>query len=522
MTDTQTETSSRQHIRLVWGAAFLCGLAVSYNSGAIMASTPFIRADLDLDSNTLQWVMISYLIVATGLVGVMGGFADIFGRLRVLSFGAAMFALGSLVCLMASDASVILAGRAVQGIGGGAIFGTGVAVLTVATPESQRGFALGLWSASVALGTGTGPLIGGVLTGLIDWRAIFAFDILILVAALVGCYKVARARLVPEDASPDSSIDFLGAGLMMVSLGCLTLALSRGQVDGWTSTVILLLLLASAIGIAAFIVWELRAKRPLFELRFFRRLGYVASAYGMFVAGSAMFGLLFYYNLFVQAPAGFHYSALVAGLSLLPCMALFLGGSLGLPRLLAKVDEHWPATIGMISLTAGFWLLHDVSITSSYAEIWLPLALIGAGLGSTFALLPRAALRELPDADAGQGSGVINASLYVGFTFGIAAAGVVASTIHYRAVAAAVAVVSSGPADRAAVTSELAHGSESAIQQALDQFSPGDAAAIKLALKNVLDDSFNGAMMLLAIASLIGAILCALLLRRRRPSASKA
>ena len=183
----------------VWSGlqTLLCGLAVAYNSGAVMAASPFMKASLDLDAATLKWVMIAYVLVATGLVGVMGGFADIFGRLRLLIFGAVMFALGSLICIFADSGSVVIAGRAVQGIGGAAIFGTGLAVLSVATPEPLRTLALGMWSAATALGQGIGPLAGGGL----DRRHRLARDIRLRRIALErGTFRVCSCRALATGA----------------------------------------------------------------------------------------------------------------------------------------------------------------------------------------------------------------------------------------------------------------------------------------------------------------------------------
>lgn len=509
-------------VGLVWSATLLCGLAVAYNSGAVMASSPFMKIDLDLDANTLQWIMISYILVATGLVGVMGGFADIFGRLRLLIFGAVMFIAGSLICIIADNGAVVIVGRAIQGLGGAAIFGTGLAVLTVATPEALRTLALGMWAAATALGQGLGPLIGGGLTDAIDWRAIFAFDIVLLMGGLFACVLLARNHLVPEDPARHNGIDYLGAALMMLALALLTLAMTRGQQQGWGSTQIVLLLAFAAAAGVGFIARERHAERPLFQLRFFREPSYMAAATGTFVAGFGIFGLIYYFNVFFQAPDGPDYSAFRAGLALLPCTMLFFVGSIGFPRLLTGYDLHWPTTLGMVLLASGFWFLSNVTIATAYAEIWWRLALIGLGFGLTFGLLPRVGLRDLPDADAGQGSGVINVFLYVGFTFGIAACGVVVNAVRHDIVKKAVDALAFVPENRTQVIHDLAHGSNSVVDKVLNSLDPADATNIKSALSNALEAGFGGAMMLLALASVIGAVLCGVLLRQRAGNAETA
>ena len=508
----ETEQSDRVPL-LAWTATLLCGLAVAYNSGAVMAAAPFMKIDLDLDSNTLQWVMISYMLVATVLVGVMGGFSDIFGRLRLLMLGAVMFSLGSLICLFADSGAVVIAGRSVQAVGGAGIFGTGVAVLTVATPERLRTLALGLWSAAVALGLGIGPLIGGLLTDWFDWRAIFAFDIVLLAAGLLACLAVARAHLIPEETAAKSQTDYIGAVLMMASLGALTLVLSRGQASGWGSAEIVLLMIAAAATGVGFFWRELRTENPMFALRFFRRPSYVAAAMGTFIAGFAMFGLIYYFNQFVQSPQGLSYSALASGAALLPCTMLFFIGSIALPRLLANADLRWPTTLGMVLMAIGFWLLRDLSADVSYGDMWWKLGLVGLGFGLTFGLLPRVGMRDLPDSDTGQGSGVINVCLYVGFTFGIAACGVAVAAIRHTAVKTVIAGLSSGPADRDGVIHDLVHGSNSAVARALQTFTDDDAAQLRTALGRALEHGFEGVVTILAVTSVVGAVLCAALQR---------
>lgn len=200
MTEKADNSNPDRGVGLVWSATLLCGLAVAFNSGAVMASSPFMKIDLDLDANTLQWVMISYMLVATVLVGVMGGFADIFGRLRLLIFGAGMFTLGSLICVFADSGIVVIAGRAVPGVGGAAIFGTGVAVLTVGTPEPLRTTALGLWAAATALGQGIGPLIGGALTDALEDGFGGAMTMLALTSAIGALLCGLLLRHRAEDA----------------------------------------------------------------------------------------------------------------------------------------------------------------------------------------------------------------------------------------------------------------------------------------------------------------------------------
>ncbi|MEM9473621.1 MAG: MFS transporter, partial [Pseudomonadota bacterium] len=375
--------------------------------------------------------------------------------------------------------------------------------------------ALGMWAAATALGQGIGPLIGGGLTDAIDWRAIFAFDVVLLAAGLFACVLLARKNIVPEDAERHGGIDYLGAGLMMIALVALTLAMTRGQRLGWGSAEIVGLLVIFVIASIGFVAREWRTETPLFRLSFFREASYVAAAAGTFVSGFGIFGLIYYFNVFFQSPEGPDYTAFQAGLALLPCTMLFFVGSIGFPRLLTNYDLHWPTTLGMVLLACGFWFLSHITVATAYADVSWRLALIGLGFGLTFGLLPRVGLRDLPDADAGQGSGVINVCLYIGFTFGIAACGVVVNALRHDIVEEAVQALASAPANPRQVVRDLAHGSNSVIERTLKTFDGADAAVINAALARALEAGFAGAMTLLALTAVIGALLCGLLLRHR-------
>jgi EmrB/QacA subfamily drug resistance transporter len=498
---------------LVVLAACISTFVVAYNTTAIMTALPAIKSSLDLDAQTLQWVMNVYMLASAVLIAVMGRFADIFGKMRMFIIGLGVFATGSISIIFAGDAVMMLVGRACQGIGAAGIMSTSVALITVATPEEKRAQALGWWAGTVAFGFAVGPVIGGVLTDSISWRWIFVIDIPLLAIAALFYLWIEKLGIVSRELELGTKIDYLGVALLIVTLGTFVYGLTSGHVVGWTSLQTLSLFAIAVLGGVAFAVRERRIPDPLVDFSFFRHRGYLAGTFGMFVTGITLLGVLYFFNLFVQAPGALGLTPVEAGLSLLPFTLMMFALSLTVPRLLAPYSLHWPTTIGMLALATGFWLMHYTSNQTPYTDLWWKLMILGIGIGLNFSLLPRVGLRSLPDESAGQGSGVINTCLYVGCTVGIAAGGIVTEQIRRQFIGPVIEKLTSGPSDRGALELALAHGSQSQVDHALAQFSPDDAEKIRAAMQDVLDNAFTGVMEMMTIVGLIGAVLCFVLIR---------
>ena len=517
MAQTTANAVSGSKAWLVVAAACLGTSVVAYNSNAVITALLAIESSLDLDSQTLQWVVNAYMLACAALIAVMGRFADIFGKLRIFLIGIAIFAAGSVIILFAEAGWMVLLGRASQGMGGAAIFTVAAALISVATPEEKRAAALGLWSASIGFGYGVGPLIGGYLADSISWRGIFVVDVLLLaVTALLGLW-VARLGLVAEKRDADVKVDYLGVALLVVTLGTLVYGLTNGHRAGWTSVQTFLLFGTAALGAILFALQERRAPDPLVYFSFFRHGRYIAATFGMFVTGFLFLGVLYFYNLFVQSPGGLHFTPLEAGFSMLPFTLAIFVVSLIAPRLLAPYSFHWPVTIGMITLTAGAWLMHYATDQSSYWELWWKLAILGTGIGLSLSTLPRVGLRALPDESAGQGSGVISTCLYIGIAVSIATGGVVTAHIKRSLIGPVVQALTSGSTNTDALEMTLTHGSRSQIEKAVSQFSAADAEKIRTAMQDSLDNAFAGVMEMMAVLALVGAVVCFLAIRGAVP-----
>lgn len=493
------------------------GLAVAtYNTTAIMTALPAIRSSLDLDTQTLQWVINIYMLSAAVMMAAMGRFADIFGKSRMFLIGLGTFAAGSIVIIFAGDAVMMLAGRTLQGIGTAGIVSTSAALISVATPEEKRAQALGLWAGSAALGFALGPLIGGALTDIVSWRGIFVLDLPLLAIAALLCLRIERSGVAAVRSKTDTTVDYLGVLLLIVTLGTFVYGLTSGLEAGWTSLQTLALFSIAALGGIAFAVWERMAADPLVDFGFFAQSRYVAGTLGMFFAGVLMMGALYYTNLFIQTPGALHFTAFHAGLAMLPFTLTMFVTSLAMPRLLGSYSFRWPTTIGMLALAAGYWLTQDTSNQTAYADLYGKLMILGFGAGVCYALLPRVGLRGLPDESAGQGSGVINTCYFIGLAIGTASGGIVAAHIKRVLVGPVIENLMPGTTGRASLDLVLVHGSQSQIDHALARVPADIAHKLRMAMQEVSDNAFDGVMEMMTVVALIGAVLCAVLIRGAR------
>ena len=356
---------------------------IAYNTTAVITIMPNLQSEFDMRPTTLQWVMTIYTVSAAALVPVMGRLGDQVGKMPVYLFGIVVFALGALVVALSGDAFVLLAGRLGQGIGAASLFGTSLAVLSAATPESQRSFVMGFWGAMMALGMSLGPIIGGSFAELISWRGIFVSDLVLSAVCLALAIRVFRAGYVPDTRVAGARFDYWGAVALVLLLGPSAYALTNGESQGWTSAATLVPLAVALAAAIAFWLIERRAPEPLIHLGYFRHPRYLMASAGVLVAGFLLLGFLVYFNLFVQSPDTLALSPVLAGAALLPLTAVMFVLSVSAPRILAPYSFHWPITIGMTCLVVACLLLFGTSSTSTYASIWWKLVILGIGFGLT-------------------------------------------------------------------------------------------------------------------------------------------
>ncbi|MHB1134630.1 MAG: MFS transporter [Chloroflexota bacterium] len=389
------------------------------DSTIVNISLPTMTSALRTDLTTIQWVVMAYLLVITGLLLSFGRLADLVGRKPVYVAGGAVFTLGTLACGLVQTVEQLIAARVLQGIGSAMIMALGPALTASAFPPSERGKALGINSTIVALGAISGPVLGGLLQDALDWRWVFLARVPFgLLAILLAWWLLAH-----QPGLGRRRFDLLGGTLLFLWLAALTLGLNQGRNLGWDSPATLALFAGAAVGLTLFVLVERRAAEPMFDLNLLRVRLFTAASASSLLMFMAQFGvglLLPFY--FVQA-AG--YSPRDAGLMMLPlplAMSVIapLSGSLS-----DRMGSRILSTAGMALLTLGLFLLSRIEVATPYPQVALSMVVVGAGSGLFGSPNNSALLSSLPRALMGVASGMQATMRNLGMVVGTAIAGAV-------------------------------------------------------------------------------------------------
>src|SRR5437588_9946480 len=360
MTDVaSTSAVSPPDMRRRWLALIvLCGgsLMIVLDSTIVNVALPSIRASLGFSPTSLAWVVNAYMLTFGGFLLLAGRLGDLFGQRRLFLSGTAAFTAASLVCGAATSQGMLIAARAVQGLGGAVVSAVAFSLIVVLfTEPSERAKAMGVFGFVMAGGGSIGVLVGGVLTDLVGWHWIFLVNLPIGVGVtLIGL------KLLPtvHTGARRQRLDLAGAVAITGAMVLAVYAIVNGNSAGWTSAQTLGLLAAAGVILAAFVVWESRVAAPLIPLGIFRHRNLsVANAVGVLWAAS-MFALFFLSALYLQLVLG--YSPLQVGLAYLPGNLLMMACSLGLSaKLVMRYGVRVPLALGLVvACLALLWLAH--------------------------------------------------------------------------------------------------------------------------------------------------------------------
>lgn len=428
------EPSDRQR----WVAlAVLClgALMIVIDVTIVNVALPSIGADLGVSDESLTWVVNGYLLVFGGFLLLGGRLGDLYGARRVLAIGIAAFALASLACGLAPTPALLVAARAVQGLGGAVVDSVSLALIVgLFTEPSKQARAMGVYGFVCSAGGSIGVLLGGVLTSTLGWPWIFFVNVPI--GAVVILLSL---RLLPADADPAGpgrrTLDVAGAFLVTAALLAAVFATIDGRAAGWTSARTLGLYAAAAALLAAFVAVERRVAEPLMALSLFARRN-VAVADTVAVLWSAgMFAWFFIAALYLQLVLGL--SALQVGLVFLAPNLLMAACSLGISAwLVERFGLRKPLAAGLLCGTAGLVLFARAPEQASIAVDVMPaMLLLGLAGGIAFNPLMLAATTDVDAGDAGLASGMVNTAFMMGGAVGLAVLASVAAAVTEGAAA---------------------------------------------------------------------------------------
>ena len=361
-----------------------------------------------------QWLSTAFLAAMTATM-LMTDWLDKALGLRTTFLAALMlFIIGSFIGGIAPNEELLILARVLQGAAAGIVQPLSMVAMFRVFPPEQRGKAMGIFGLGVVLAPAIGPFVGGVLIDSFSWRYVFYVAVPFALIGMAMAYFVYPAHH-PKARRP--RFDWTGFALMSMALAVLLTALSNGQRDGWGSTTIVLLFAASLTATAVFIIWELRAKEPLLDLRLFTNPSFTSAAIVSFIFGAGVFGTTYLVPLFVQTVQGI--TPTVAGLLLMPG-GLLLGVVFPLA---GRLSDLLPADIligfGLLLFALSAVLMADVDLDTGFWTLAWWIIIGRVGLGFIFPALSVGSLRALPPMLVAQGSGTINFTRQLGGAFGV-------------------------------------------------------------------------------------------------------
>jgi EmrB/QacA subfamily drug resistance transporter len=386
----------------------------------VNTALPSIARDLHASFNDLQWVIDAYTLALAAIVLTAGSLADRLGRRAIFAAGLVVFAVSSLAAGLAPDPTVLNVARAVEGIGGAAMFAVSLALLAQEFPAGrERATAMGIYGAAIGMSVAVGPLVGGAVTDTLGWRWVFFINVPVGIVALAITYLRVRESRDPKARQ----IDWLGLATLSGGLFLLVLALLRGNDDGWGSTQILSQLGAAAALLAAFVTVELRVDEPMLPLGLFRRRAFTGVQLAALAVSASLFALFLYLTLYLQDYL--HYSPLQAGLRYLP---ITLGSFLAAPLaggLLGRVQARVLIAVGLAGTGLGLVLMSGLTPGSGWTALLPGFALGGLAVGILNPAIADVALSVVPKERSGMAAGVNDTFRQVGVAVGTAAWGAI-------------------------------------------------------------------------------------------------
>jgi EmrB/QacA subfamily drug resistance transporter len=410
--------SLRARPPVVLAALTMAVFMVTVNVTVVAVALPQLQRSLHARPDEVEWVIDAYNLVGACLLLAAGWAADTYGRRRVLLAGYTAFTGGALLCTVAPGVGWLIGFRVAQAVGGTALTPTSLAIVANLYPEPRaRARAIGIWGVASGLGTGLGPILGGGMTDLAGWRAVFAAN-----AVLGGLALAVALAVVPRSRSEQArSIDLPGQVLAAGVLGAITFALIEAPRLGWTSPVILGLAVGSVLGAAAFAVVELRVREPLIDLRFFRDHQFSGAVFITLAAFFAFAGFIFLNALYLQRVRG--YSPLASGVLTLPAALPTLIGGPVAGRMVATRGPRGVLTFGTALMAAGLAAVAALGTSSGVPALVAAYLVLGVGYAVINAPISTVAVSSMPRGQAAVAAAVASSARNLGLVMGIAVLG---------------------------------------------------------------------------------------------------
>ena len=389
-------------------------LMVALDQLVVATALSTMQRDLHASIATLEWTVNAFSLAFAVLLITGAAIGDRFGRRRTFTAGLALFTLASVACALASDTSLLIAARTVQGAGAALVMPAAVALLTGAFPPERRGAALGVFTALVGLAVVGGPVVGGAVTEGIAWQWIFWINVPIgAVLIPLGYARIAESR------GPRTRPDLTGLALASAGMLGIVWGLVRSSTAGWASTEVVLTLTAGVVFTAAFVAWEARAAEPMVPLRLFADRTFSAANASVFLLTAGLFSTVFFFAQYLQVSLGA--SPLGAGLRFLPWTLTLFVVAPAAGRLADRIGDRSLLGLGLALQTTGIgWLALTIANGDGYAAAVPALLIAGCGTSMALPASQNAVMNSVRPSEVGTASGLFTTARQLGGVFGVA------------------------------------------------------------------------------------------------------
>ncbi|MER7571567.1 MFS transporter [Streptomyces sp. NPDC126514] len=423
--NTPVEKMPGPYPRRWWALLVLCLslLVVVMANTSLIVAAPDMTRDLGLSSSDLQWVIDGYTVPYAALMLVLGALGDKYSRRGALVGGLLIFAGGSVMGSVVDETGLVIAARAIMGVGAAVVMPATLSLLVAIFPRGERVRAITAWTATSGLAIAAGPLLAGRLLEDHAWGSTFLINVPIVLVGVVG----ALVLVPPSKAQGMGRIDYVGGLLSIVSVAALVYAIIEGPHFGWGAGPVTAAVVA-AVGLLAFVVWELRHPHPMLDVRKFRQRPFSGSMIAVLFFFFGTFGSIYYATQYLQFVLG--YDALETGVRLTPLAGAVFVGAAVTGRLSPRLGVKAMVGTGMVLGAAAVTLLTLIDADSGYSAFLPTLLLLGLAIGLSVSPATDTIMGSFPESELGVGGGANDTSLELGGSLGIALLGSLLSTSY--------------------------------------------------------------------------------------------
>jgi EmrB/QacA subfamily drug resistance transporter len=490
---------------LILISLLLAAFVINLETTIVNVTLPTLVRQLHASDSQLQWVVDAYNLLFAASVLAAGSLSDRFGRKGMLLAGLAVFGTASLAGGLTGDPGQLIATRAVMGVGSAMVFPSTLSLLSnVFTQRGERARAIGLWGATTGAAIALGPIVGGWLLELSDWRSIFfAMAPIAAIAAILTAYYVPTSR---DLHAP--STDRAGFALSTATIALVVFTVIEAPNHGWASARTIGGFTVAVLLARLFVAWERRTEQPILDVDLFRNPRFAAASASVAISFFALSGFIFLVTQMFQFLKG--YGPLSTGVRLLPVASCVGISSILGAKLAVRLGTKLVVASGLFAMAAFYVWVASSSVTTGYGTIAAQMVVLGTGMGLTSAPATEAIMGVVPRAKAGVGSAVNDATRLLGGTLGVAVIGSVYASLYASRLTSAL------PSGLPAHVDQVAHGSIGAAFAAADQLAntghPGLASAVHHGASLAFFHGFSAANYLAAGVAAAGALMALALL----------